>query len=496
MAAAENMIERIRSNDPTLTRCFFRDLNEQELIETSIALRENTSVSILTFDQCSIGNHMNAAKHLSETLATIKTIETFVIIFDFFEDDAVCVNYLMEALSVNTSIKTLRIDDCFFCKNSGNVRALSKALEINRTINFLSLCDDRPEGDDCIDTESLKYLSEALKTNSSIETFIFICNRLGKCSYEGLKYFSEGLEFNKSIKTLDLSWNYLGECIDEMKHISHALGVNTIIQNLDLSCNYIGTNSNFSDVDYISRALSINETITDLDYGYNHLHTNTTNFLNALLINTSIQVLDMTETIDENNIDDGLMCLSKLLNKNKIQELVLNNNNIGTTPNGIGFTRFSESLSTNTSLVKLYLCDNEIGTHSNNLKCMVDWITSNATIKVLDISSNKIGENIKFVPDVNLLLSSLMKNTAILDLDLSHNYIGASPTYEECVLEGLHDNYNIHKLSLCVAYRGNAFTFTKAGAKIVEEYLSWNKIHSRQKEVCLFGLLLPKVYLE
>ena len=106
MAAAENMIERIRSNDHTLTSCFFRDLNEQELIETSIALRENTSVSILTFDRCSIGNRMNAAKHLSETLATIKTIETFVIIFDFFEDDAVCVNYLMEALSVNTSIKT------------------------------------------------------------------------------------------------------------------------------------------------------------------------------------------------------------------------------------------------------------------------------------------------------------------------------------------------------------------------------------------------------
>ena len=47
----------------------------------------------------------------------------------------------------------------------------------------------------------MKYLSESLKSNNSIQTLNLYCNNIRS---EGMKYLSESLKSNNSIQTLDL----------------------------------------------------------------------------------------------------------------------------------------------------------------------------------------------------------------------------------------------------------------------------------------------------
>ena len=49
--------------------------------------------------------------------------------------------------------------------------------------------------------EEMKYLSESLKSNNSIQTLNLGWNQIGA---EGMKYLSESLKSNNSIQTLEL----------------------------------------------------------------------------------------------------------------------------------------------------------------------------------------------------------------------------------------------------------------------------------------------------
>ena len=58
-----------------------------------------------------------------------------------------------------------------------------------------------------IGSEGMKYLSESLKSNDSIQILDLQHNNIGD---EGMKYLSESLKSNNSIQTLDLQHNNIG----------------------------------------------------------------------------------------------------------------------------------------------------------------------------------------------------------------------------------------------------------------------------------------------
>ena len=66
----------------------------------------------------------------------------------------------------------------------------------------------------------MKYLSESLKSNNSIQTLNLRFNNIGS---EGMKYLSESLESNNSIQNLNLESNETKDIIkyNSILSISH-----------------------------------------------------------------------------------------------------------------------------------------------------------------------------------------------------------------------------------------------------------------------------------
>ena len=79
-----------------------------------------------------------------------------------------------------------------------------------------------------IGAEGAKHISEALKTNSTLQTLDLRGNRLDA---EAAKHLSEGLKANTALTSLDLYWNSLGD--EGARHISEGLRANKALTSLN-----------------------------------------------------------------------------------------------------------------------------------------------------------------------------------------------------------------------------------------------------------------------
>eukprot|EP00871_Galdieria_phlegrea_P001055 jgi/Galph1/1950/GphlegSOOS_G633.1 len=208
--------------------------------------------------------------------------------------------YLSEALRENTTLTGLNIG----WNNIGTecAKYLSEALRENTTLTTLNIDHNN------IETEGAEYLSEALRENTTLTTLDIRSNNIDA---KGAEYLSEALRENTTLTSLDIGWNNIGtECA---KYLSEALRENTTLTTLNIDHNNIETEG----AEYLSEALRENTTLTTLDIRYSNIDTEGAKYLSkALRENTTLTSFD----IDHNKIGtEGakfIVEISKYLNRN------------------------------------------------------------------------------------------------------------------------------------------------------------------------------------
>src|SRR2546423_853462 len=83
-------------------------------------------------------------------------------------------------------------------QNPDEAKYISDALKSNSTITTLYLNDNN------IDPDGAKYISDALKSNSTLTTLDLNKNNIGP---DGAKYISDALKSNSTLTTLNLYYN-------------------------------------------------------------------------------------------------------------------------------------------------------------------------------------------------------------------------------------------------------------------------------------------------
>eukprot|EP00871_Galdieria_phlegrea_P001738 jgi/Galph1/2565/GphlegSOOS_G1237.1 len=303
--------------------------------------------------------------------------------------------YLSEALRENTTLTGLNIG----WNNIGTEGAkyLSEALRENTTLTILDI-----DGNN-IGTEGAKYLSGALRENTTLTTLDINHTCIGT---EGAEYLSKALRENTTLTTLDISYNNIGT--EGAKYLSEALRENTTLTSLDIGWNNIGTEC----AKYLSEALRENTTLTTLNIDHNNIETEGAEYLSeALRENTTLTTLD----IRSNNIDaKGAEYLSEALRENTtLTNLNIDDNDIETE----GTKYLSEALRENTTLTSLNVRYNNIDTEG--AKYLSEAMRENTALTSLYIDGNNIGtEGAKYLSE------ALRENTTLTTLDISYNNIG------------------------------------------------------------------------
>eukprot|EP00871_Galdieria_phlegrea_P005067 jgi/Galph1/5561/GphlegSOOS_G4234.1 len=150
---------------------------------------------------------------------------------------------IWEILSTRLDIDGSNID-------AKGAKYLSEALRENTTLNMLSIFENN------IGTEGAKYVSEALRENTTL-TFLGIqYNNIGG---EGAKYLSEVLRENTTLTRLDIGGNNIGG--EGVKYLSDTLRENTTLTDLYVGGNDIGREG----AKYFSEALRENTTLTHVN---------------------------------------------------------------------------------------------------------------------------------------------------------------------------------------------------------------------------------------
>ena len=155
------------------------------------------------FFETSIGKYMAEALKVNETLTWL----------DLSSNDLTYVgNYmaqvidLCEALKVNSALRTLDLKNNFL--TAEGARLFADALTVNRTLTDLDLSVNSlsthvvPESDPMKlfdDMSGVIKLTEALKTNSTLQILNLADNRLGT---EGAKHVADMLTVNKRLSVL------------------------------------------------------------------------------------------------------------------------------------------------------------------------------------------------------------------------------------------------------------------------------------------------------
>lgn len=172
--------------------------------------------------------------------------------------------------------------------------------------------------DNHITTKGIKILSETLTTNTRIEELDL--SQTHKLDEESIKYISEMLKKNSTIHTLYLDQIIIGSNI---RYLAEALTINTTIQRLSLKSINIDDNG----LEYLTKSLMINTTLLDLNLAYNDDIKKIDFIANMLRINDTLETL----ILDEINMSfDNVQSLCEALKQNtKLNALVMTKCNIG-----------------------------------------------------------------------------------------------------------------------------------------------------------------------
>ncbi|KAN0028037.1 hypothetical protein ACTFIV_009864 [Dictyostelium citrinum] len=180
-----------------------------------------------------------------------------------------------------------------------------------------------------IDEQGLIMMKDGFGRNKSLKEFIFSKNRLGNTdsidfgksitsldlhdsmvgSKQSIKGLSQYLKTNESITSLNLSFNHIGSS-EAIKSLSKSFAVNQTLKVVDLSFNKI--NSNFG-LDHLVSSLLINHSIHSISLQSNHID-NTSTITLSQLFNSSRQLFSPFKYLNLSGNKIGIGGLKKLIN--------------------------------------------------------------------------------------------------------------------------------------------------------------------------------------
>jgi Ran GTPase-activating protein (RanGAP) involved in mRNA processing and transport len=135
-----------------------------------------------------------------------------------------------------------------------------------------------------ISTLGIKLITDALKTNKTLEMLYISGNKIG---FDGANYISEILKTNKTLKVLDINSNNI--CAGSAKLIAEGLKGNTTLKELYISDNNIGDDG----IKAIIEVLKDNNTLKVLGINKNNIHNGTEHIAELIRFNKTITTMSM-----------------------------------------------------------------------------------------------------------------------------------------------------------------------------------------------------------
>jgi len=271
----------------------------------------------------------------------------------------------------------------------------------------------------------MKYFIK--KGESEIYSY-YICLCLSIKKYRNIEELK--LKLNKTFKEHEKISIYLKDFIVYSDNI----------KKLDLSYNKIGLNKLI--MRYLNEALKINTTIDSINLSFNDLGLNELNMFNyernssrfilypIILDKLSIYSVNIKEILQMNN---------------SIQQLYLNNNNLG--KNIQNMLYLSEALKLNKKIVVLDISFNNLADNTKNFFYLKEALEINNSIQQLILAFNYIG----FTRQASQYLSEALQiNKSIKNLNLSSNYLNNN---EKCIIyltDALKINKTLQELFLVI----------------------------------------------
>jgi len=264
---------------------------------------------------------------------------------DYSFDEDSLIN-LMNIIEYTNNLTNLDISSNFL--GDEKIRKISESLRINKTIKSLNIAYNN------IGNNGAFYLGDFLLKNNFIERLFVSGNNL---SGLGLQYLMKILSNHKSIRHLDISNNKLKDA--DIMEISNFITKNLRFEGLDISYNYLDMNT----LNQIGLSFKENRTLK-LFKGTNlGLNVESTPYLLQHLNDTNIEEI----YLDNNNIGEtGGILISNVIKYNKKLKLVsLKNCNL----DPVALTCFCHSFELNKNFKNLYLESNKFDCDSIEYLC-------------------------------------------------------------------------------------------------------------------------------
>jgi Ran GTPase-activating protein (RanGAP) involved in mRNA processing and transport len=283
-------------------------------------------------------------------------------------------------------------------------------------------------------------IGEALSSNSWLQSLDLSYMSVSPSAhgFQALvESLAEALEKNNSLLCLDLSNNYLGDRLGA--RLLHALARNRGLLAVSMSSNQLGNLA----ASALACTLEANSTVRELDLSHNNFGNASGELIaGALASNAGVRSLNLSY----NNFGHYAACaLWQALQRNTVLEtLNIAINRIGEGVAGVygnfhhghamqygGIQHMHSMQTTNTSASRM----------------MYEAFGTNSTLKCLNLSSNRMGEE-----DIYAVAQGLCINSTIESLELSYNCI--PETVAAHLGHALTLNNTLQKLNLCYSYLG------------------------------------------
>ncbi len=197
MPISEELLQRIRDNDSTLTSLDLRDnqIGVEGAQALASALKHNTTLAELNLERSQI------EKEGAEAIAEVFTS------------------------NFNTNLRSLNLNG----NRIGNegVKAILEGLKHNKTVRHLDLESNQ------IGSEGVKFIADELKTNKILRSLDLASNLIGN---EGAEFIAEALKTNTILKSLNLKGNQISD--EGAIALASGIEFNTTLFHLNLVSNF------------------------------------------------------------------------------------------------------------------------------------------------------------------------------------------------------------------------------------------------------------------
>ena len=328
-----------------------------------------------------------------------------------------CITSLTQALQANRTVTHLNMREAKV--NDAQAKALGEILQSNHTLTHLCLADNK------VTSIGVEALADALRSNKILENLNIGTNNIGD---EGAKALGKVLQSNHTLTHLNIAANQMTHI--GVEALAEALKSNKTLEDLDITKNDIGDEGAAA----LGKALQSNHTMTHLyiadrralgciewicsshcrhvgDQGVRAI-------AHALRYNSSLTLL----TICVNTLSDSTFAaLGEALQSNSsLTHLYMHGDGPNLTEYPFGdssLETFSKALnSCGTQMTHLHLSNLSIS--SSHVIPLAEALRVNATLKLLDLSYNKIDCSV-----ARTLAQALKKNQSLICLKLRNNKI-------------------------------------------------------------------------